>query len=434
MNRNVTKSSSIGSARVASGNSSPRLRERALAAPSRRSAAPCSADERRSHREHGQQPRDGDAATAERSRRRWPSPRRPPAPPGRPAATDHGDQHEPPAADSACVDAGRGRRRRSRAGPCARNQASALGDVGSARPRQARQELAGAATSSCIGVDQRLDAVEASPCRAAARRTRPRPRRRRARGRRGRARRTRRGARARRRRSGWCRRDRGGVALAGVEPAQPAGVHPVGGSRGDRRAVGTLAVGKPSSRPRWSPSTTTPRTVNGRPERLGGAGDVAGGQAGADVGRGPDLRAAVEGDALDRRSRASRPALGQQWPRRRRPGGRTGSWRPTTTAAACRASTRTRSMNSSGDHAAISRSKRQRPARRRRRPSSSSRGARRRSRSASVGACSGRSTAIGCGSKVTATTRSRPRSVGDLAGPARARAGARGGRRRSCRW
>ena len=39
-----------------------------------------------------------------------------------------------------------------------------------------------------------------------------------------------------------------------------------------------------------------------------------------------------------------------------------------------------------------------------------------RSRSAATGACSGRSTAIGCGSKVTATT-AQAALVGDLAGP-----------------
>ena len=50
-----------------------------------------------------------------------------------------------------------------------------------------------------------------------------------------------------------------------VGPLVPAGVDAVGGQQRCRRARATLAVGNPSSRPRWSPSTTGPRTSCGRP-------------------------------------------------------------------------------------------------------------------------------------------------------------------------
>ena len=88
---------------------------------------------------------------------------------------------------------------------------------------------------------------------------------------------------------------------------------------------------------------------------------------------------------------------------------------PTTTAAACSPSTSTRSMNSCGVQAAISRENG--ITKTSSTPASAS-SAHRRSMSVSVsGACSGRSTAIGCGSKVTATTLS-PSRVGELAGAA----------------
>ena len=136
-------------------------------------------------------------------------------------------------------------------------------------------------------------------------------------------------------------------------------------------------------------------------ERLGGTRDVAGGEAGADVGRRPHLRPAVERRPLDNeparvaglaqrgdvtggpaaeaevgahdddsRRAALRPAPGRRTPPGTRPRSRG------RTAARRRAST----------------------------PASASRAARV-SREVSVeGACSGRSTAIGCGSKVTATS------------------------------
>ena len=91
-------------------------------------------------------------------------------------------------------------------------------------------------------------------------------------------------------------------------------------------SVGTLAVGKPSSRPRWSPATTTPRTAYGWPSASGRPGHVAGGQAGADVGRRPDHRAAVERDPLDGEAVLA-PRTPAAWRRRRRPWCRTGSWR-----------------------------------------------------------------------------------------------------------
>ena len=112
------------------------------------------------------------------------------------------------------------------------------------------------------------------------------------------------------------------------------------------------------------------------------------------------------------------PSSRQRRRRRRRPWRRTGSWRPTTTARACSAvdqhvARRTRCgdqaatsrVNGDHEHVVDAGLREQRGA----------------GVSTSVrvgGACSGRSTAIGCGSKVTATTRSTPSSAGDLTGPA----------------
>ena len=89
MNRNVTNSSSIGSARVASGNSSPRLREACAAAPS-------PAIERASQREQRVRPQHADQ-----------QPRR------RPRADGAGRRSRSPTRQSA-ADADRQRRRRPR--------------------------------------------------------------------------------------------------------------------------------------------------------------------------------------------------------------------------------------------------------------------------------------------------------------------------------
>ena len=50
-----------------------------------------------------------------------------------------------------------------------------------------------------------------------------------------------------------------------------------------------LAVGKPSSRPRWSPVTIVPSTMNGAPEAVPRALHVAGRDQGPDPGRGDGL-------------------------------------------------------------------------------------------------------------------------------------------------
>ena len=222
--------------------------------------------------------------------------------------------------------------------------------------------------------------------------------------------------------------DRGGVALAGVQPPQPPGVHAVGGRRRRPPRAGTLAVGKPSSRPRWSPRTTTPRTVTGRPSASAApATSPAARQVRTYVDDhtcGPPSSGtpSVDEVALSAPAAvrvATSPAA--RWPNRK--------LAPTTTAPACSSVDQDRSTNSSGDQPAISRvngrtSTASAPAS----PSSAARS----SIVVSVtGACSGRSTAIGCGSNVTATTIEAP-LVGHL--PARAITfGARGGRRRSCR-
>ena len=223
--------------------------------------------------------------------------------------------------------------------------------------------------------------------------------------------------------------DRGRVALAGVEPAQPPGVHPVGGS-GDHAA----------GRARWP------------------SGSRARGRAGR---RGPRRRAPRTAG----RAPAPRPR------RRRRPGrcGRTSTTRPADRRRGGRRPPGSRaraplavSVPTSPDglgavaevgadhddgrvqavdqHPARellrastprSRGRRAGPARRRRRTRRAATA--RVSRSVSVvGACSGRSTAIGCGSKVTATTRS-PSASASSARLGDRRAGGRGGRRRSCR-
>ena len=87
---------------------------------------------------------------------------------------------------------------------------------------------------------------------------------------------------------------------------------------------------------------------------------------------------------------------------------------PTTTAAACSVSTSTRSTNCSGLQPAMSRSNG--TASTWSAPAAASSSARTSTVVSCTGACSGRSTAIGCGSKVTATT-AIPSLVGDLAGP-----------------
>ena len=87
---------------------------------------------------------------------------------------------------------------------------------------------------------------------------------------------------------------------------------------------------------------------------------------------------------------------------------------PTTTASAWMASTSTRCSNSSGVHDAMSRSNGS--ASTWSAPASASSSARRSMVVSWVGACSGRSTAIGCGSKVTATS-VQSALVGDLPRP-----------------
>ena len=146
-------------------------------------------------------------------------------------------------------------------------------------------------------------------------------------------------------------------------------------------------------------------------ERLGGALDVAGGQAVADVRRGPHLRAAVEGDALGgevvvaaraRRSVPTSPAAfapnrkfapDHDGPRRAARPTRTSLDEPLRGPGAPRRG-RTAATSTSSAPAACEQ-----------------RGAASRAWSASAGACSGRSTAIGCGSKVTATTGRPPSSA-----------------------
>ena len=92
--------------------------------------------------------------------------------------------------------------------------------------------------------------------------------------------------------------DRRREGLTGVAAPQPAGVHTVGG-RGEH-AAGRHVRGGEAELPAALVALHHDAAHRERPaERLGGAGHVAGGQAGADVRRRPDLRSAVERDALD---------------------------------------------------------------------------------------------------------------------------------------
>ena len=149
-------------------------------------------------------------------------------------------------------------------------------------------------------------------------------------------------------------------------------------------------------------------------ERLGRALDVTGGQAGADVGRGPDLRAAVERDALGVEVVRSPARAASR--RRRRPGRRTGSWprpRPRRRAAP---STSTRSTNSlrrprrdlagERDHEHVVHT----GLREQRAPAS-------RRRSASGARARAAAPPSGAGRRSPRPRGRRPRSAGDLAGP-----------------
>ena len=151
-----------------------------------------------------------------------------------------------------------------------------------------------------------------------------------------------------RRRSGWSRCETAArQRLAPVAPARRRRCRRP--ARPRTCAVSRLAVGKPSSRPRWSPRTTTPSTRCGRPERRGRRRDVAGVDAGADV-RGREHRPVV-GDQRRRprpRSRTCGPSRCSSarspaalWPNRK--------FSPTTTSAACRCSTSTSWTNASAD-------------------------------------------------------------------------------------
>ena len=123
----------------------------------------------------------------------------------------------------------------------------------------------------------------------------------------------------------------------------------VGERRRRRRGRGTtsassgtrLAVGKPSSRPRSSPWTTSPRELERRAEQAVGLGDVARQQQPADVARGDDL-------AVDLQQRVhdglEAPVGARAAPDRPGPDGRSGSSRRPTTRSAPSAPTSTSSM------------------------------------------------------------------------------------------
>ena len=260
--------------------------------------------------------------------------------------------------------------------------------------------------------DLDLDAVELEVGRGPARRPRP-------------------GGPARRRRSGWCRPRSPRDSVSPVsQRAQPPGVHPVGGGGGAavgraRWRSGSRARGR-ACRPRRpcrgrrtaGPAPRRHRRRRRWPGRCGRTSTTR--PAGRRRARCPR-----------RRSRAAPPPRAA-WSRRRRPGCRSGSSRRPPRPRACRASTSTRWMNSSGVHDAISRSKgststASTPA--------GAAAARRGPRCRSASAARGRGAAPPSGAgrrspRPPRRRRARPRSPG----PGVRRAGDRGGRRRSCRW
>ena len=429
MKRNVTNSSSSGSARVASGTAARGCRtptERP--ARDRRGCSALRAYERRDRQRHDQ--RRGEARRAcDRAGERCPA-TTPTAAPTEDATHDH--EHDPgpaqPAAHRRC-----GRRRRSRAARAARNHTSASAErrrSGCRLIRPARISRA-RSTSSCIWarpasstdskrdhaaqpLDERhldLDAVELEVVAVQHVALHPAL------------------ALAVERRVG-ADADRGRVASRRCRGAAATRRTRRRRARGQPRRSARWRSGSPSSRPRWSPRTTTPADGERAAERLGGAGDVAGGQAGADVRRRPHLRAAVERRRPRRRSPCVAPASRSvaTSPAARLPNRKLA---PTTTAAACSALDEHPLDELLGASSRPCRGRTAAPARAST-PASPSSSARASMVVSVDGACSGRSTAIGCGSKVTATTveaaaRRRPR------GPAPARAGGRGARRRSCR-
>ena len=254
-----------------------------------------------------------------------------------------------------------------------------------------------------IGVhllDQRLQSRRTSPGRAAGRRSRWRSRRRTARGRRGPARTPRPGARPRRR-SGWCpprsppasaddRRPAGSPSRR--RPRRPAPPYP--------GSTATFAVGKPSSRPRWSPADHHA----GEPERLVAQlpdpAEVPLGHGVPDQGR--RARLGAVGDQRQRvdhevAARPARPAW-RRSPAARKPNRK---FSPTTIRAGCSgrstASTNCAGLQlaTSGVNSTTTTSST---------PAAVSSSIRRSSEVSSGGAWSGRMTDIGCGQNVTATS------------------------------
>ena len=146
------------------------------------------------------------------------------------------------------------------------------------RDRTARVWSTSWAICATSGSDPRSGAAPAG-----GRRSRGRPARRRDR-RRSRAGTPRPGARARRR-SGWCRSTPPPRTVL-PRRVQPGGVDAVGRDRGVRRVHSRFAVGKPSSRPRWSPRTTMPSSRCGRPSAAAAAATSPASTQTADVRRG----------------------------------------------------------------------------------------------------------------------------------------------------
>jgi hypothetical protein len=240
------------------------------------------------------------------------------------------------------------------------------------------------------------------------------------------------------------RLDRAGGAVEGRAPADvddrgdapsPSGVaqHAYTPSAGSARpgSTATFAVGTPMVRPRPSPRTTSPPSVYGRPSpRVTAARSPAASSARSaldDTGH-PEVDQPTASTA-NPCSTAERPQQSSTSPAARCPNRK---FSPTTTAAAppvARRARQRRRPRGSARRAPRRRSRR----RRRRRPCGRSAATRSSSDCRAGGTASGRSTAAGWGSKVSATARARS-AAADGDRTVDERDGARGGRRRSCRW
>ena len=234
-------------------------------------------------------------------------------------------------------------------------------------------------------------------------------------------------------------RERGGPLDRRPASTKRAGVDAVGGEADARRARATLAVGKPSSRPRRSPCSTVPRTSCGPAEepRPRSATSPVGEQL-ADARRrvrrrrsaSPVDRRRARGRATSKPSSAPIRSSSGTLPRALVAEVEVGA-DDDEPGAAARSTSTSRTNSSAGSWLRASSNVRTHARRRRSRSRRAARASARASVS-SFGADSGRTTSAGWRSKVTQRRR-RGRGRRRARGRAAARPGGRGGRRRTRR-